>query len=299
MDQVVPLTATAVIAERMRELRTRRRWSAQRLAEEMTKVGVEWNRGVVTKLENNRRESVSVTELMALALVLDVPPLAILLPREDADIQITPQRAVTAKKVGEWLIGPHPLPASTDSEFVEHPDTAPTRQEQHFADWPVYLRRPATVPEVEERATDLNRQLAERQDELQRLLAEVNEQRHQLEIADAERTRRRERRWVVERDLITLMERRRMSEASLMAAHRTLADARGRLEGARRDAKELKGSVDADRRHAMLADHAEMDVRSAEARVRHLDALHYELLAEMDKLDGAMKALDEGDADGS
>lgn len=54
--------ATGVIAERIRHLRKRRGWSAEKLAEEMTAVGVPWERMVVTKLENGRRASVPADE---------------------------------------------------------------------------------------------------------------------------------------------------------------------------------------------------------------------------------------------
>lgn len=302
MDQVGrPKSPTAVIAERIRDLRTQRRWSAQRLAEEMTKVGVEWNRGVVTKLENNRREAVSVAELLALALVFDVPPLAILLPREDGDIQITVDRAAPAGEVGEWFIGPHPLRAPVNSESVQHPGANFTRQQQYFADWPAYLRRPPTVPEGEQRAEDLNKQLAARQEELQRLLVEVDDQRHRLALADAEQARRRERRWAVERDLITLMERRRESEVQLREAHHTLQASRARLEAARQDAKKLEGSVDMRRHQEVVELHrvTETGVWETETRVRHLEQRHQELLTEMGELNIAMKALEQADADGS
>lgn len=289
------MSSTAVIAGRMRELRTRRRWSAQRLADEMTRVGVEWNRSVVTKLENKRRESVSVAELLALALVLDVPPLALLLPREDGDIQITAERVAAAREVGEWLIGPHPLRVPVDSEFVQHPGATFTRQQQYFADWPVYLRRPPTVPEVEERAGDLNKQLAARQQELQRLLAEVEEQRRRMVMAEAERDRRRERRWAVEAELLALMEHRRTSEVALMAAHRDVVEARERLDEARRRAKEQDVSVDEELRPEKF----ERWVEEAQTSLRHHESRHQQLLRELDMLGKAMKDLEDRGDDGS
>jgi transcriptional regulator with XRE-family HTH domain len=71
-------TPTEVVAQRMRELRRGRGWSAERLAEELARHGVEWNRGVVTKLETGRRASVSVAELLGLAAVFEVSPLDLL-----------------------------------------------------------------------------------------------------------------------------------------------------------------------------------------------------------------------------
>lgn len=56
-------------------------WSAERLAEEMASAGVPWTRDVVVNLENGRRKSLAVHELLTLAWVLEVPtPLDLLVP---------------------------------------------------------------------------------------------------------------------------------------------------------------------------------------------------------------------------
>lgn len=73
-----PTGTTALIASRVRTLRSARQWTAQRLADEMNHVGIDWNRGVVSKLETGRRESVTVDELLGLAAALAVAPSALL-----------------------------------------------------------------------------------------------------------------------------------------------------------------------------------------------------------------------------
>lgn len=136
------MTPTGAIADRVRALRTARRWTAQRLADEMTQVGVEWNRGVVTKLENGHRESVTVAELFALADVFDVSPLSLLLPREASiDYQVTPKVSASAAKVGHWLIGLRPLPHRVDPNgfFIPHPGGSLEREQKFWADLPAYL----------------------------------------------------------------------------------------------------------------------------------------------------------------
>jgi transcriptional regulator with XRE-family HTH domain len=79
-------TITAVIAERMRTLRDEARLSGPALATAMSKLGIPWNRTTVAKLETGRRESVSVRELLALALVLDVPPISLLADPKSNDL---------------------------------------------------------------------------------------------------------------------------------------------------------------------------------------------------------------------
>lgn len=109
---------TQVIAKRVRELRTERKWNAQRLAEEVTKAGVEWNRGTVAKLENGRRASVSVAELFALAWAFGVAPIVLVLPDDaGASYQLAPNVITESQRVYAWLAGFLPPPAAvTDPE---------------------------------------------------------------------------------------------------------------------------------------------------------------------------------------
>lgn len=62
------------VAANMRALRKARRWSAHRLADEMTRVRVRWDRSTVANFENRRRQTLSVDELAALGVVFNVEP---------------------------------------------------------------------------------------------------------------------------------------------------------------------------------------------------------------------------------
>lgn len=70
-----PGPITAHVADQVRRLRGSKRWTAERLAKEMQANGIDWNRGVVTKLETGNRESVGVDELVVLAELFSVSPL--------------------------------------------------------------------------------------------------------------------------------------------------------------------------------------------------------------------------------
>lgn len=65
MTVVGPRTQAA--AANMRRHRQARSWSAARLAEEMTKVGVPFDKTVVANLEHGRRRFVTIDEAYALA----------------------------------------------------------------------------------------------------------------------------------------------------------------------------------------------------------------------------------------
>jgi transcriptional regulator with XRE-family HTH domain len=106
----VPLTPTRVVAERVFELRKERRLTAAQLADRMTKVGIPWKRGVVAKLEKGYREDVSVAELLALAVVLEVAPVHLLVPLENSQpYEVTPGRVEPAHEVRSFVIGNVPL----------------------------------------------------------------------------------------------------------------------------------------------------------------------------------------------
>jgi transcriptional regulator with XRE-family HTH domain len=95
-----------MFAARVRELRTGRGWSAQRLADEMTKVGIPWPRNVVVNLERNRRQSIGVDELLGLAYVFDVAPVHLLVPI-DSEGQYTPVPGVNVplRQARAWIRG--------------------------------------------------------------------------------------------------------------------------------------------------------------------------------------------------
>jgi transcriptional regulator with XRE-family HTH domain len=63
---------TPTIIRNVRALRRQRRWSAERLAEEVQKTGCYMTRGIVTNMESGRRASLMVAELYAFAHVLGV-----------------------------------------------------------------------------------------------------------------------------------------------------------------------------------------------------------------------------------
>lgn len=101
---------TAVIAERVKALRNGARLSGPALATAMNERGIPWNRTTVAKLETGRRESISVQELLALALVLDVPPSWLLVdPKADTRVPIAEGVEVDPWSALLWMSGKEPL----------------------------------------------------------------------------------------------------------------------------------------------------------------------------------------------
>jgi transcriptional regulator with XRE-family HTH domain len=91
----------------VKRLRTAKGWSAERLADEMTQVGIPWTRDAVTNLETGRRTRLAAHEVLALAYVLDAEsPVDLLVPRSldtRMPVPVTPAVGVTAATMRDWF----------------------------------------------------------------------------------------------------------------------------------------------------------------------------------------------------
>ncbi|MFE1346984.1 hypothetical protein ACFW57_20600, partial [Streptomyces sp. NPDC058757] len=86
-----------------------------------------WNRSVVANFESGRRPAVSVQELLALAVALDVAPVNLLVPLDSEPYKVTPTGTEphSSGEVWRWMRGQHPLngtsPAAARTYFAEAP----------------------------------------------------------------------------------------------------------------------------------------------------------------------------------
>jgi transcriptional regulator with XRE-family HTH domain len=95
----------SVIARRVKELRGRKGFTAQELADKLRASGVPWDRATVTKLETRRRQNVSVVEFLALAHALDVAPVHLLVPLGEGSYRVTPEESAPTARVRLWVKG--------------------------------------------------------------------------------------------------------------------------------------------------------------------------------------------------
>lgn len=76
---------TAMIGQNLKRLRQRAGISAQDLSRRcLEQVGYEVPRNSITNLENGRKEQISVQEILTLAIALDLPPVVLLFPLDEA-----------------------------------------------------------------------------------------------------------------------------------------------------------------------------------------------------------------------
>lgn len=95
---------TRLIMNAVRSARMAKDWSAERLASEMTAVGVPWNEHIIVNLEHGRRRSLRVHEWLALAYVLEAEPLDLLVPATSR-YPVTPDTMVTRPIAKAWVKG--------------------------------------------------------------------------------------------------------------------------------------------------------------------------------------------------
>jgi transcriptional regulator with XRE-family HTH domain len=102
-------TPERVVAERLAELRQRRGWSQAELADRMAAYGIPWGRTTPGKIENRQR-NVTVEELVGLAFVLGVSPVALMVPTAvDTEVRLTPNTSTSGPNAYAWMSGALPM----------------------------------------------------------------------------------------------------------------------------------------------------------------------------------------------
>jgi transcriptional regulator with XRE-family HTH domain len=104
---------TSVVAAQVRRYRLEHKMSAQRLADRCEELGFAIPRPVLSNLENGRRDSITLAELLTLAAVLDVPPAALMTPlgRQEL-VEILPDLDVPPPDAAAWIAGEAKLTAA-------------------------------------------------------------------------------------------------------------------------------------------------------------------------------------------
>lgn len=121
MAHTEPISPTQAIARQVKAVRGRRGLSAQRLAERLAELGINWDRYTVTKLETGKRQNVTVAELFALGTALNISPVHLVVPPDADDTtlyQVTPEKVAPAKDVRAWIRGHQTLGNGPLKEFA-------------------------------------------------------------------------------------------------------------------------------------------------------------------------------------
>lgn len=103
---------TGTLAARVRGLRRSGGLSQAELGERMAELGAAWSRTVVAQVESGRRETVTVPELLALALAFRVPVTALLVDESAERVTVAEGHEYHPVDVLLWLIAERPLPGT-------------------------------------------------------------------------------------------------------------------------------------------------------------------------------------------
>lgn len=106
------------VGEEVRRLRKERGWTGADLSERLGQIGLKFEPHAITNLEANRRKTVAVHELVALAAVLGVPPLTLIVPELGADVELLPNQSTDGVRTIMWMTGRWlPYAAVVDDDF--------------------------------------------------------------------------------------------------------------------------------------------------------------------------------------
>jgi transcriptional regulator with XRE-family HTH domain len=115
---------TRLIGKNVRTIRKAKSLSTQRLSDLCSeRAGFEVPRNTIVNLETGRKESISVQELVAIALASETPPVSLLYPL-DQEVEIAPGQRRNAFHAVEWFSGrwgpiaPHEY-ADSDHRLVD------------------------------------------------------------------------------------------------------------------------------------------------------------------------------------
>lgn len=132
----------AGIGKRVSHLRGLRKVSAQQLADRCAELGLpSLSRIVITKLENGRREAVSIAELLVLARALDTAPVLLAFPLGgQQETEVLPGQQLSTWDAVLWFSGQALLsetPHGLDVSWANDDDVVPLyhRHDQLVSEW--------------------------------------------------------------------------------------------------------------------------------------------------------------------
>lgn len=125
MSQPESLSPTQIVAARVKQFRTAHGWSARELAERCAEAGApHLERSILANLENGRRKTVTIDEVLVLAWVLGVPAAMLFIPLgTEHEIAITSEIVMHPHLAFRWLVGDEEPPTS-ERLVAGHVDSA-------------------------------------------------------------------------------------------------------------------------------------------------------------------------------
>jgi transcriptional regulator with XRE-family HTH domain len=112
----------STVAAEVRRWRRQRQLSAQQLSDATKRLGYHVPRAVITNLENGRRDSIDIAELLVLGAALNVPPLVLVTPVGHQEMtEILPNLITSSWLARGWVLGALPMAHAefSDTAFAD------------------------------------------------------------------------------------------------------------------------------------------------------------------------------------
>jgi transcriptional regulator with XRE-family HTH domain len=121
------MTPSDVVAARVKDLRISKGLTVQQLADRCRDIGAPTlTASAITNIESGRRKDgrrtriLTIDELLPLALALDVPPIALLIPGVGEQMDVTPEFTPDALRLVTWINGITPQAGLPSVFFSRH-----------------------------------------------------------------------------------------------------------------------------------------------------------------------------------
>jgi transcriptional regulator with XRE-family HTH domain len=99
-------TPTRYFAKQVKNYRRLKEWTQPELADRCQAAGLDWDRSIIANVEGNRRSSITVHEVFALAHVFSVPPAALLFPvKSGQPVEVADGLALHPGLALRWFVG--------------------------------------------------------------------------------------------------------------------------------------------------------------------------------------------------
>lgn len=154
------------VGQRVAKFRKERSLTVQQLSDQLrTRLGITLKRTALSNLESGQRQTVGLAETLGLAYVLGVPPLRLIVPLDQEEVEIVPGARMHPWLAAQWITGdgPPPFAEFTLDMVKEH------LAQVHFLG--MYRQHDALVGQWA-RALQMA-ESAERQQEIEKMLARV------------------------------------------------------------------------------------------------------------------------------
>lgn len=176
-----------MLAARVKDIRERKGWSAQRLADRCEELGAEYlNRSVIANIESGRKKNVTLEQAFILAFALGVAPIFLMVPIDNGEdlmeaMQIAPHAMYEPGVVRDWARGYLPIEQS-GPDYIYRLETPEGSALDEAQSWAGELR--ASTIAMSEATEALNKVAAVQKENNAAINAKLEELQRQLRALD-------------------------------------------------------------------------------------------------------------------